>query len=130
MEQNESKEDGLADLLREKTILEEVTHPNVVRLGGFYQDDANRMFWMVLELMEGGELFERIVEKVKPPRRSEALSHGFPCCVPQSPLPTRFRPSPLLIHPSGRTIRVTLRKKLGKLQGFCCTQLDTYMSIR
>ena len=44
-------------------ILAEISHPNVVRLGGFFEDKPNRMYWMVLELMEGGELFERIVEK-------------------------------------------------------------------
>jgi len=63
IEADGTQQESFQELLREKSILQEITHPNVVRLGGFYEDKPNRMYWMVLELMEGGELFERIVEK-------------------------------------------------------------------
>ena len=36
-------------------------HPNVTRLEDIY--DTDEMMYLVMELMEGGELFDRIVEK-------------------------------------------------------------------
>lgn len=44
-------------------IMRELNHPNVVSIYDFYQDDPD-YFYMVLEFMEGGELFGRIVKKV------------------------------------------------------------------
>jgi len=35
----------------------------VVRIYDFFDDEENRMSWMVMELMTGGELFDRIVKK-------------------------------------------------------------------
>ena len=43
--------------------MRELNHPNVVSIYDFYQDDPD-YFYMVLEFMEGGELFGRIVKKV------------------------------------------------------------------
>jgi len=63
IEQDGTQMESFQELKRETEILAEISHPNVVRLGGFFEDKPNRMYWMVLELMEGGELFERIVEK-------------------------------------------------------------------
>ncbi|CAD8087970.1 unnamed protein product [Paramecium sonneborni] len=57
---NLSNED-LQALQTEVEILTQIDHPNVVKLYEIYEDDTN--FYMVLELMTGGELFERIVEK-------------------------------------------------------------------
>lgn len=37
-----------------------IDHPNVVKLIEIFEDDV--YFYMILELMTGGELFERIVE--------------------------------------------------------------------
>lgn len=44
--------------------MRELDHPNLVSIYDFYQDDP-KFFYMVLELMEGGELFDRIVQKVR-----------------------------------------------------------------
>ncbi|KAH8050623.1 serine/threonine kinase [Aureococcus anophagefferens] len=38
-----------------------IEHPNIIKLYNFYEE--KKMFYMVIELMEGGELFERIVKK-------------------------------------------------------------------
>ena len=38
-------------------------HPNVMKLGDFWEDKPNKMFWMVLELMGGGELFDRLQDR-------------------------------------------------------------------
>lgn len=38
-------------------------HPNVVRIHYFYQNDPT-YFYMVLDFAAGGELFERIIQKV------------------------------------------------------------------
>ncbi|CAN0464787.1 unnamed protein product, partial [Hapterophycus canaliculatus] len=43
--------------------MRELNHPNVVSIYDFYDDDP-KYYYMVLELMEGGELFDRIVQKV------------------------------------------------------------------
>jgi calcium-dependent protein kinase len=48
-------------LIREITILKQVDHPNIVKLYETYED--NRYIYLVMELMEGGELFDRIIEK-------------------------------------------------------------------
>lgn len=57
---------------RQAAIMSELDHPNLVSIYDFYQDDPKH-FYMVLELMSGGELFDRIVQKVR---------GGFDCiCV-------------------------------------------------
>ena len=38
-----------------------MNHPNIVRLEGFYDDKD--YYYIVTELVDGGELFEKIVEK-------------------------------------------------------------------
>lgn len=56
--------DGYADLVREKEILMEVNHPGVIKCYDFIEDGVNSMYWMVLEIVDGGELFDRIQEKI------------------------------------------------------------------
>lgn len=50
-------------LRTEVEILERMDHPNIVKLRAVY--DTPKTFYMVLELMTGGELFDRIVSKSK-----------------------------------------------------------------
>lgn len=50
-------------LRTEVAILERMDHANIVRMRGVY--DTPKTFYMVLELMTGGELFDRIVSKGK-----------------------------------------------------------------
>merc|ERR1712072_34785 len=45
----------------EVAVLRSVDHPNIVKLYDFF--DEKRYYYMAIELMEGGELFERIVKK-------------------------------------------------------------------
>lgn len=52
-----------AALQVEVSILERVDHPNIVRMRQVF--DCPRTFYMVMEIMTGGELFDRIVEKEK-----------------------------------------------------------------
>jgi calcium/calmodulin-dependent protein kinase I len=47
----------------EVEILEQVDHPNIVKLKEIF--DCPRTFYMAMEMMTGGELFGRIVEKEK-----------------------------------------------------------------
>ena len=47
----------------EVAILEQVDHAHIVRLRHCF--DTPKTFYMVMELMTGGELFDRIVEKSK-----------------------------------------------------------------
>mmetsp|Transcript_40731 Transcript_40731/g.47367 ORF Transcript_40731/g.47367 Transcript_40731/m.47367 type:complete len:326 (-) Transcript_40731:111-1088(-) len=58
--QNMEAED-LVGLETEIEILSQIDHPNIVKLHEIYED--KRKFYMVFELMTGGELFERIVDK-------------------------------------------------------------------
>jgi len=53
--------DELTSLQLEAEILSQVDHPNVVKTYEIY-DEANYLY-IVMELMTGGELFDRIVEK-------------------------------------------------------------------
>eukprot|EP01017_Pseudomicrothorax_dubius_P017025 TRINITY_DN1931_c0_g1_i2.p2 TRINITY_DN1931_c0_g1~~TRINITY_DN1931_c0_g1_i2.p2 ORF type:complete len:142 (+),score=52.04 TRINITY_DN1931_c0_g1_i2:92-517(+) len=53
-------DDQLA-LQTEVEILSQIDHPNIVKLFEVY--DERSKFYMLMELMEGGELFDRIVEK-------------------------------------------------------------------
>jgi len=60
------KKDQLAkthqeDLLREMQILTKVSHPHIIELKAVY--DTGSELYIVMELMEGGMLFDRIVEK-------------------------------------------------------------------
>jgi len=56
-------EEDEAALEIEVEILEKVNHPNIVRLRQVF--DTPKVFYMVMELMTGGELFDRIVQKSK-----------------------------------------------------------------
>lgn len=53
-------DDQLA-LQNEVEILAQIDHPNVVKLYDTYDEESK--FYLVMELMTGGELFDRIIEK-------------------------------------------------------------------
>lgn len=55
--------DDEAALKVEVEILQTVDHPNIVQLHQIF--DCPKVFYMVMELMTGGELFDRIVAKEK-----------------------------------------------------------------
>jgi len=55
-----NEEDKIA-LQTEIDILKEVDHPNIVKMIDVYQDDDN--YFLVMELMTGGELFDVLLEK-------------------------------------------------------------------
>uniref|UniRef100_A0A7S3NIS0 phosphorylase kinase n=1 Tax=Aureoumbra lagunensis TaxID=44058 RepID=A0A7S3NIS0_9STRA len=57
----ELKQEDIDSLYEEVQVLRSITHPNIIELYDFYEE--KKMFYMVIELMEGGELFERIVKK-------------------------------------------------------------------
>mmetsp|Transcript_12274 Transcript_12274/g.21903 ORF Transcript_12274/g.21903 Transcript_12274/m.21903 type:complete len:343 (+) Transcript_12274:391-1419(+) len=46
---------------REVEILQGLEHPNIIKLYGMYEDKDT--FYVVTELLQGGELFDRIVDK-------------------------------------------------------------------
>jgi len=48
-------------LKREIYIMKKVDHPNILKLYEVYEDDD--YFWLVLELVEGMELFDKIVDR-------------------------------------------------------------------
>jgi calcium-dependent protein kinase len=47
-----------------------VTHPNVLKLMEIFEDD--KWFFMVMEYMQGGELFEKIVQRGRYSERDAA----------------------------------------------------------
>ena len=57
----ELKQEDVDSLHEEVAVLRSVDHPNIVKLYDFF--DEKRYYYMAIELMEGGELFERIVKK-------------------------------------------------------------------
>eukprot|EP00824_Muranothrix_gubernata_P022669 TRINITY_DN5579_c0_g1_i1.p1 TRINITY_DN5579_c0_g1~~TRINITY_DN5579_c0_g1_i1.p1 ORF type:complete len:359 (-),score=65.92 TRINITY_DN5579_c0_g1_i1:62-1105(-) len=48
-------------LKNEVAILRQVQHPNILHLHDFYE--SSKRYYLVMELMTGGELFDRIVER-------------------------------------------------------------------
>mmetsp|Transcript_33564 Transcript_33564/g.38568 ORF Transcript_33564/g.38568 Transcript_33564/m.38568 type:complete len:127 (+) Transcript_33564:45-425(+) len=58
---NEMEEDDEVALRTEVEILSQLEHPNVVKMVEVF--DEEDFMYIVLELMTGGELFDRIVEK-------------------------------------------------------------------
>jgi calcium/calmodulin-dependent protein kinase I len=48
-------------LRSETAILMKLNHPNIVKCVDFFEEE--KTFYMVLEYLEGGELFDRIVKK-------------------------------------------------------------------
>jgi len=61
IERDKLEEDDELALQNEVDILGQIDHPNVVKLFEVY-DEPKRLY-MVLEIMTGGELFDRIVDK-------------------------------------------------------------------
>lgn len=53
--------DDEASIFQEARILQNLNQSNIVKMFDFYEEPAN--FYMVLECIEGGELFDRIVKK-------------------------------------------------------------------
>jgi len=54
-------EEDTAALLDEVSILKELQHEHIIRLYDFFEEDAT--YYLVMERMTGGELFDRIVAK-------------------------------------------------------------------
>jgi len=48
-------------LIEEVTILRGISHPNIIKLFDFFEE--KHFYYLVTELMQGGELFDRIVKK-------------------------------------------------------------------
>jgi calcium-dependent protein kinase len=53
-------EEELKRILREVEILKRLDHPNIIKVHEFFQDDKH--FFIVTELCNGGELFDRIIK--------------------------------------------------------------------
>ncbi len=53
-------EEDLEALHTEMDILKQVDHPNIVKLYEVFEDEAK--YYMVMELMAGGELFDVILK--------------------------------------------------------------------
>jgi len=58
-----SKVGRIDSLKREVQILRAVDHPNIIKLYDIYEDD--KFLHLVMELCEGGELFDRIIAKTQ-----------------------------------------------------------------
>jgi len=69
---DKSKVEVLSDLQREVGVMSEIIHPNIVRLYAVY-NDAKRMH-LVLELLEGGELLDRIIKQRTYTEKSAAIT--------------------------------------------------------
>jgi calcium/calmodulin-dependent protein kinase I len=61
IDRNGLPEEDEASLRQEVEIMRSLDHPNIVKLLDFYEED--KYFYVVLEYLPGGELFDRIVKK-------------------------------------------------------------------
>ncbi|CAN0053337.1 unnamed protein product [Ascophyllum nodosum] len=60
VDRQDLKEEDDQGIIDEVRILRELDHPKVVKIYDFYDNDTS-FYYIVLELLEGGELFDRIV---------------------------------------------------------------------
>ena len=58
------------ELFAELAILKEIDHPNVMRIYELFRDEVN--YYLIMELMIGGEMFERIKAKTSFSEREAA----------------------------------------------------------
>lgn len=58
---DKSKIKNMAQFRAEITILQTLDHPNVIKMYEYFEDDVN--IYLILEKCEGGELFDKIIEK-------------------------------------------------------------------
>lgn len=61
MKREKLSPDDEVSIYQEARILQELNHPNIVKMFDFYEEPEN--FYMVMECIDGGELFDRIVKK-------------------------------------------------------------------
>jgi calcium/calmodulin-dependent protein kinase I len=61
IDRNGLPEEDESSLRQEVEILRSLDHPNIVKLLDFFEEE--KFFYVVLEFLPGGELFERIVKK-------------------------------------------------------------------
>jgi serine/threonine protein kinase len=54
---------GESDIVRESEILMALSHEHIIKCYDFYDDTENGWVWMILELVPGGEFFDRIRAK-------------------------------------------------------------------
>lgn len=52
-----------ARIMNEVAIMKSLNHPNVLKLIDFFEESPN--FYLVMELMEGGDLFDRVATKMQ-----------------------------------------------------------------
>lgn len=62
VDRNKLTEEDAAALIDEVTILKEFDHPHVIKLFDFFEEPNT--YYLVMERMSGGELFDRIVAKL------------------------------------------------------------------
>lgn len=62
VDRNKLTEEDAAALIDEVTILKEFDHPHVIQLFDFFEEPNT--YYLVMERMSGGELFDRIVAKL------------------------------------------------------------------
>jgi hypothetical protein len=61
VDKKELDETDIREIKGEVSILGELDHPNIIRLYGFFENDTH--FFIVTEMMAGGELFDEIVDR-------------------------------------------------------------------
>ncbi|MXQ88994.1 hypothetical protein E5288_WYG019993 [Bos mutus] len=69
---DKSKLKGKEDMVdSEILIIQSLSHPNIVKLHEVYETDAE--IYLIMEYVQGGDLFDAIIESVKFPEREAAL---------------------------------------------------------
>ena len=53
------------DLMREVKVLQELDHPNILKIYDFFIDEKKKRCYVVLEFMRGGDLFDTVVTRAK-----------------------------------------------------------------
>ncbi|KAG5179823.1 kinase-like domain-containing protein, partial [Tribonema minus] len=90
-----------ANLLEEVNILRELKHPNIISIYQFYCQEPDN-YYVIIEYMQGGELFDRIVKKqfyMEKEARDlcKALLGAIKCCHDRDIVHRDLKPENLLL---------------------------------
>lgn len=73
-------EEDKAMFFNEVNILTKIDHPNIIKMFEFYEDE--KRYYIIMELCDGGELFDEIMERSRFAERDAAqLMKGVLSCI-------------------------------------------------
>lgn len=103
------RRDNREKLEREVAIMKLIKHPNVLELYDVYETENH--LYLVLELVEGGELFDYLVQRGRLPEQEalrffQQIIGGLSYCHSHLVCHRDLKPENLLLDPSGHNVKI------------------------